>query len=41
MSKYVLPWETGLVKQVVDILMCTVQECNPIERDEKENDKND
>lgn len=31
MSKFELPWDIGLVKQVVDILVCTVLECNPIE----------
>lgn len=35
MSKFVLPWDEGLVKQVVDILVCTVLECNPIENKNK------
>lgn len=40
MSKFVLPWDTGLVKQVVDILVCTVLECNPIENKNEEEENN-
>lgn len=39
MSKYILPWEQGLVKQVIDILICTVLECTPIKEDNKEEEK--
>lgn len=41
MSKFVLPWDEGLVKQVVDILVCTVLECNPIENKNKGEESNE
>lgn len=30
-----LPWETGIVKQIKDIFLCDILECNVIEDNEE------
>lgn len=31
------PWNVGLVKQVKDIFVCEVLECEPLKEEEKDN----